>query len=279
MLSAIGEPLRAQIEVSLSPQELDVATPRLAAAGRYPAAGLSHHPALDGARVAIRQTNGRYYIDLVSTRVVSEPYLQLLLEIEVNGVRIVRGYTVLLDPPGVAREAGGAQFAPVVVTQAEPPRAVRSPVVLPAPVAVAASAAADREIKRLEAQLDAQSRTLAGMLERVAVMEQAVLQLQRQSTQAAAAAPPAASGSVVAASAAGDAAARSALPQPQTPVMPEPPPRPARNWTDPLYDNALLLLAGCLLVIFAGLAWVVWGPPSRKGAPAAGADGSPVVPA
>jgi pilus assembly protein FimV len=203
VLSAIGEPLRAEIELSVSAEELETATPRLASSEVYAPAGLQYNTALNGARLAIQyRSNGRRVIDIVTTRPVSEPSIPLLVELEVRGGRIVRAYHVLLglqnDVPAVvppsAVLAAVKSAAPVGAKAiAARPSVSRAAVAKPAaaPAAIGDHVAFDRELKRLESQLSASAKTLADMLERVAIMERQVAQLQQDfaAQRAAAAAP------------------------------------------------------------------------------------------
>ncbi len=191
VLSAIGEPLRAEIELSLSAEELETATPRFASSDAYAPAGLQYNAALNGARLAIQyRSNGRRVIDIVTTRPVNEPSIPLLVELEVRGGRIVRAYHVMLgvhgDVPAVAVSSSATESAkaaaPVAVT-ATAPRATAPRVSVAksavAPVAGIDNAAFDRELNRLESQLSASAKSLADMLDRVAVMERQVAQLQQ----------------------------------------------------------------------------------------------------
>ena len=191
VLSAIGEPLRAEIELSVSAEELETATTRLASAEVYAPAGLQYNTALNGARLAIQyRSNGRRVIDIVTTRPVSEPSIPLLVELEVRGGRIVRAYHVLLgvqnDVPAVVpppAAVAAVKSAPPVAAKAVVMRSSvsRTAVTKPAaaPATISDNAAFDRELKRLESQLSASAKTLADMLERVAVMERQVAQLQQ----------------------------------------------------------------------------------------------------
>lgn len=159
----------------------------------------------------------------------------------------------------------------------------------PAPAAPAATAAnpeLDRELQRLKAQLDAGDRVLAGMLERVAVMEVAVQELQRRLNTPAAqpasapAAAPAAKAEQVKAEAPKTEAPKAEAPGPAVvkpeavkPVAPPPPvmkveavqtvseqpPRRKRSWVDSLLNEALLVLAGGALIMLLGAVWWIWG--------------------
>ena len=210
MLSAIGEPLRAEIELSVSPEELDSVSPRPPAIDDYAAAGLTYNPALNGARLAIQyRHNGRRVIDLVTTRPVNETALAVVVELEVRGGRISRVYQVLLgpQPKATARAASPAAAAPVphvavVAARVAPqtPPVIAAPVAKTRAVAAVASVAAvarpvaesaaklaptadnvafDRELQRLDTQIKADGKVLSDMLARVAVMEREVAQLKK----------------------------------------------------------------------------------------------------
>lgn len=210
VLSAIGEPLRAEIDLSVSPEELDSLSPRLAAPEDYAAAGLTYNAALNGARLVVQyRENGRRVIDLVSTRSVNEPVIAVIVELNLRGGRITRAYNVLLGPvtesslrevaPAVAPAAAApvaapasAQAAPAAKrapeTRPAAPAAPRAPraetksaLVVPAAAAVAPAndAGYGRELNRLESQLKAGDKIIKDMLSRVTVMEGQVAQLQK----------------------------------------------------------------------------------------------------
>lgn len=314
VLSAIGGPLRVEIELSISPEELESAIPRLAPVDAYAQAGLQYNPALNGARLAIQyRHNGRRVIDLVTTRPVNEPSLALLVELEVRGGRIARAYHVLL---GLQAEASAGVAPSFAAAPAEP--VVTAPVVQSAPAVPAASrtparatgvraasanrsavdnAAFDRELRRLESQLNASGKVLADMLDRVAVMERQVAQLQKvfAAQSAAAAAPvakqpaaetpvpdkpaaatppvtsPAPASAVAAVSAVAATAPRAAEPaKPEAALPPieriEAQPR-ARQGS--ILEEAVLVLAGGLLVMLFVLAYLMWGRrrPARDAPP------------
>ncbi len=302
MLSAIGEPLRAEIELSVSPEELDSVSPRFAAIDDYAAAGLTYNPALNGARLAIQyRHNGRRVIDLVTTRPVNETALAVVVELEVRGGRISRVYQVLLglQPEATARAASPAAAAPVPHVAAVAKPVAESAAKL-APTAD--NAAFDRELQRLDTQIKADGKVLSDMLARVTVMEREVAQLQKAfaaqnvasvaekiaAEQPAAekpAAEPVALRSVAPVSAVAATApvmadpakpAVAVTPPPGVPVMQEVQgqtttridtvPRTLRKSNDML-NEALLVLAGGALVLFVGLGYVMLG--RRRAAKAA----------
>lgn len=151
--SALGDALRAEIDVtSLSTEEASSLQVRIASPETYRAAGVDYHPALSGARVTLaRRSDGRPYLRLVSERVVTEPFVDLILEMNWASGRLVREYTLLLDPPRnlaqgaapsapaqVATPPQSAAAAPNLTASAPAPAmAVATPV--PPPAAVAAA--------------------------------------------------------------------------------------------------------------------------------------------
>ncbi|MDM0012671.1 FimV/HubP family polar landmark protein [Variovorax sp. J22P168] len=137
--SALGEPLRAEIDITeITAAEADGLKVNIASAEAFRAAGVPYNAALSDVRVGVqKRTDGRYVVRLTSNRLVSEPFIDLLLEANWGAGRIVRDYTVLLDPP-TSRQAA-APVAPVApqISQAAPQRV--------APAVVPAAPAARRE--------------------------------------------------------------------------------------------------------------------------------------
>ena len=125
--SALGEPLRAEIEVpQISSEEATSFQASLGSQQAFRAAGVDYSPALAGARVTLhRRANGEAYLRLVGNRPVNEPFVGVVIEANWANGRIVRDYTMLVDPPG-----RGAP-RPVTVTQSQVSPSVATP--LPAP--------------------------------------------------------------------------------------------------------------------------------------------------
>ena len=140
--SALGQPLRAEVEVtSLGLEELGTLSARLAPAEAFRQAGLEYNPALTNLRFAIdRRSNRSAVVRITSTQPINEPFVDLLVELNWASGKFVREYTFLLDPPelrmGREAVAGGTatqQVAPPSVSAAPTPSAQ------PAPAAPAAS--------------------------------------------------------------------------------------------------------------------------------------------
>ncbi|WP_295513913.1 FimV/HubP family polar landmark protein [uncultured Pseudomonas sp.] len=121
--SALNQPFDATIDLSdlrdLGTAEL---RPSLASPEEFGKAGVDRAFFLNDLKFAPETRNGRTVIRVTSARPVREPYLNFLLEVNWPSGRILREYTVLLDPPLYTPQAAAAPFAPQV--QATPrPRA------------------------------------------------------------------------------------------------------------------------------------------------------------
>jgi pilus assembly protein FimV len=134
--SALGEPLRAEIDVtSLTPEEAATLNLRVASSEAYRAAGVDYNPVLPGTQVALaRRADGRPYIRLTSERAALEPFVDIILEMTWASGRLVREYTLLLDPPKVALTPAPAAPAVAPSISAAPSSAPRE--IAPAPSAV-----------------------------------------------------------------------------------------------------------------------------------------------
>ena len=131
VLSALGQPLRAEIELTTSagedPSSMAV---KLASPDAFRAANIEFNPALLSLRFSVEQRGGRPVIRLSSTQPLNEPFVDMLLELSWNNGRLVREYTFLLDPAEL-RTTQPAQVAAA-------PEAPRSQAAQP-PAAVAAA--------------------------------------------------------------------------------------------------------------------------------------------
>jgi pilus assembly protein FimV len=141
--SALGEPLRAEIEiVEISADEAASLRASVANADAFKAAGLEYTAAVANVQISLqRRADGRSFLRLSSDRPVSEPFVDLILEARWASGRIVRDYTMLFDPPNLRQAAAPAMpapTAPVLSRPAAPPPvaslpAPPRPAVAPAP--------------------------------------------------------------------------------------------------------------------------------------------------
>lgn len=141
--SALNQPLDAEIEL-LQPGDLssDELIARLADVATFERMGVDRTTFLQNLRFTPVLRNGRGYIRVVSTQPVHEPYLNFLLELERPNGRLLREYTLLIDPPGYAggsyaRSAPthGADSGPVASRPAKRSAAARPAAVPSAPIA------------------------------------------------------------------------------------------------------------------------------------------------
>ncbi|MBL8476242.1 MAG: LysM peptidoglycan-binding domain-containing protein [Methyloversatilis sp.] len=123
--SAIGQTLRAEVELSASADELASMTARLAPPSAFKQAGVEYATSLSGVKVAVEKRGARPVLVVTSERVVNEPYLDVLIELNWSSGKLVREYTFLLDPADMPRQA---PVDPVVVRSAEPRAVTRAPV-------------------------------------------------------------------------------------------------------------------------------------------------------
>lgn len=135
--SALGQPLRAEIDLTASREELSSLAARLASAEAFRNAGIEYSPALSGVRFSLeKRPNGQPYLVVASDRSFNEPFVDMLVEVTWSAGRLVREYTFLLDPPDVfSKQAPVAPVAiPAVKQPAAPvaePRAPEAPRVAP----------------------------------------------------------------------------------------------------------------------------------------------------
>ena len=152
--SALGEPLRAEIDVTeIAANEADGLKINIATAEAFKNAGIPYNAALGDVKATLqRRAGGQYVVRLAGNRPLNDPFIDLLLEANGASGRIVRDYTVLLDPP-VTRQAATAPVAPIAPQIATPverpapaPRVRREPApavaATPAPATAAPAPAA-----------------------------------------------------------------------------------------------------------------------------------------
>lgn len=138
--SALGEALRAEIDItSLTPDEDSTLKVRVAPPDSYRAAGVEYNAVLQSAQVSIvRRPDGRAFLRLQSDRAVQEPFVDVILELTWSSGRLVREYTLLLDPPQSRVAPPAMAAAPVAPSISAAPQPA-TPAPLPAPPAVAAA--------------------------------------------------------------------------------------------------------------------------------------------
>lgn len=133
--SHIGQPLVADVELTLLADPGTAVGVRMAHADVYKGANIAIPPVLSSVNMSVMKRDGRQFLHITSIRPVNAEYLHLFLELTEGGKRNVRTVTLWLTPDP---------------TPAPPPAPVPPPVAAPAPAAVApAPLAAPRPVRVL----------------------------------------------------------------------------------------------------------------------------------
>lgn len=139
--SALGEPLRAEIDVpDINAEEAGSLKTVAASPEAFRAAGLEYNPAMTSLQATLqRRPNGRAYIRLSSDRAINDPFVDMILETSWATGRIVRDFTMLFDPPGPRQAAPAATSpaqipAPSSVGRAAPAAPVPAPAAATRPI-------------------------------------------------------------------------------------------------------------------------------------------------
>ncbi|MEY2953313.1 MAG: hypothetical protein RLZZ401_1400, partial [Pseudomonadota bacterium] len=148
VLSSLGESLQAEIDIpDINADEASSLRTVVASADAFKRAGLEYNPALSSLQISLqRRPDGSAFLRVRSDRVMNDPFVDLILEASWSAGRIVRDYTLLLDPPSQRQSQPVASIAPVVTPAAAPATALAAappaapPRVVPAAVSVPAPA-------------------------------------------------------------------------------------------------------------------------------------------
>lgn len=106
VLSGLGQPLRAEVELNANKEELSGMTVRLAPRDSFQQAGVEYASQLLDLRFTLdKRASGTPVIRVSSAKPINEPFLDFLVELNWPAGRLVREYTFLLDPPEVAAKA------------------------------------------------------------------------------------------------------------------------------------------------------------------------------
>ncbi len=155
--SFLGQPLDADIEfAALSATEAESLAVRIAPAEMFAEAGIDYTALVRSLRISVEKRGDRHLIQVRSDLPVNDPFVTVLIELSANGSRLVREYSLLIDPPAIETAANMAN--PVGITPPQPAAAAppvpappaQSPVA-PPPRTAAASAITVRPGQTLNA--------------------------------------------------------------------------------------------------------------------------------
>src|SRR5271165_2159328 len=123
--SALNEPMRAEIDlIAANPDELAALRATLADKDSFTRYGIDRPPFLSTLTFTLgKSKDGRDVLVVHSTDAIPEPFVTFLVEVNWSRGRLMREYTVLLDPPVYTPGERASTAAPVA-----------APVTAPAPV-------------------------------------------------------------------------------------------------------------------------------------------------
>ena len=100
--SALNQPFVAEIQVTADAEELGQLSVQLAPVATFERFGLDRPRFLEDLKFNIEREGSRAVVRVTSTQPASEPFISLLLDVSWPQGRLLREYTVLLDPPAFA---------------------------------------------------------------------------------------------------------------------------------------------------------------------------------
>lgn len=114
--SALGEPLRAEIEVpQATAAELEGLRAGIATPDIFKAQGMEYSSTARQVHVeVVRRPDGTAVLRLSSNSPVSDPFIDLVVDANWSAGQLVRSYTLLLDPPAAQRPAPAPTTAPQI---------------------------------------------------------------------------------------------------------------------------------------------------------------------
>ncbi|MFM7483638.1 MAG: FimV/HubP family polar landmark protein [Burkholderiaceae bacterium] len=110
--SSLGQRLSAEIDMtSLTAAEAASVSVKLAPAESWASAGIDLTAIHRTLYFSVEKRDGRHVVRISSDRSVNEPYLHLLVELSADGVRTIRQYVLLIDPPDLISPPSAAATA------------------------------------------------------------------------------------------------------------------------------------------------------------------------
>ena len=118
--SSLNEKLNAEVALlSASENDIQSLTIKLATEEAFLRSGIDRTALLNKLKFKVKQRNGDYYIEVSTSETVREPFLNFLVELNWKNGRMLREYTMLIDPPGRAPKPMAAP-APVMAETTAP---------------------------------------------------------------------------------------------------------------------------------------------------------------
>ncbi len=145
--SALNEPMNAEIDlIAAGPEELSALRAALAPKDAFTRYGIDKPPFLSTLTFKVgKSKDGRDVLLVRSTESIPEPFVTFLVEVNWARGRLMREYTVLLDPPVYTPGERASSAAPVAAATTAPaaPAPAAATRTRPAPAAVSPAPTAD----------------------------------------------------------------------------------------------------------------------------------------
>lgn len=121
--SALGEPLRAEIDIPLAtPAELQALKAKIATPEVFKAHGMEYSGSARQVLLeVVRQADGTAKLRLSSQGPVSDPFVDLVIDANWSTGQLVRSYTLLLDPPAAQQAVPTPQVTAPQIREASAP--------------------------------------------------------------------------------------------------------------------------------------------------------------
>ena len=101
--SFLNQPLQARIDlITQASDDLSSVTAQLASAADYELIGVSVEAIPAPIRFTVEDLDGDAYLSATSNLPINDPVLRLIVEVNWSSGRMLREYTLFLDPPSVA---------------------------------------------------------------------------------------------------------------------------------------------------------------------------------
>jgi pilus assembly protein FimV len=122
--SALNQPLNADIDlIAATPDELAALRADLAGRDAFTRYGIDRPPFLSSLTFKVAKAkDGHDVLAVRSSEAIPEPFVTFLVEVNWSRGRLMREYTVLLDPPVYTPGDTAAAAAPVAAPTTQPPR-------------------------------------------------------------------------------------------------------------------------------------------------------------
>ena len=129
VLSSMGEPLRAEVEINpASAEEAQGLRAQIAPPRNFQQAGMEYNPALEGMSTSIDIRGGRSFIVLQGRKPVQDTFVDLILETQWSTGRLVRNYALLLNSASPKPQQAAPQASVTLpATQTPQPKAAVNP--------------------------------------------------------------------------------------------------------------------------------------------------------